>query len=112
MNMKNSDHLGGRLSKHPRRMLRLQHVLAAGHVLEVVVTVLVRLHGLQHVVVRRQQTHANTLRGHRRSSVVGVSGEVEAGDLEHRLVLTAHNTSLFRKRNLVIRVVLKCRYSE
>lgn len=93
-------------------MLRLQHVVATGHVLEGVVAVLVRLHRLQHVVVRRQQTHANTLRGHRRNSMVRMAGEVEAGDLEHGLVLTAHNASLFRKRNLVVMGVLHSSYSE
>lgn len=78
----------------------MERVVAADHVLEEVVALLVRLHRVQRVSVLREKTHLDTL--HRRSGlfVVSVTADAETRDLKHLLVLAARYHSLFVHRHL------------
>lgn len=94
------ERLTRRLRQYTRRVVGVERVVAADHVLEEVVAVVVRLHGVQRVSVLREKTHLNTLHRSSRLLVVGVTADAETRDFKHLFVLAARHHSLFVHRHL------------
>lgn len=94
------DRLTRGLRQHARRVVGVERVVAADHVLEEVVALLVRLHGVQRVSILREKTHLDTLHCRSRLLVVGMTADAETRDLKYLLVLTARHHSFFIHRHL------------